>query len=134
MRSLVTQARVGRLATVGADGRPHAVPTCFALVAETVYTAVDDKPKRSRRLRRIENILATGFACLLVDQYDEDWSELWWIRLDGTGRVVNDPTEVASAMMSLTGKYQQYAESPPPGPVLALDIRRWSGWQARHLS
>ena len=90
MRALVADARVGRLATVGADGTPHAVPVCYALVGDVVYTAVDHKPKRSQRLRRTANIAATGGACLLVDEYDEDWSALWWVRLDGAGRVVTE--------------------------------------------
>ena len=90
MRGFVSAAPVGRLATVGADGAPHVVPVCFVLVADTAYSAVDDKPKRSRRLRRLANIEATGRACLLVDEYDDDWSRLRWVRLDGHGRLVED--------------------------------------------
>jgi PPOX class probable F420-dependent enzyme len=89
----VAAARVGRLATVDAAGRPHLVPVCFALVGDetyTGYTAVDDKPKRSTRLRRVVNVAATGVACLLVDEYDEDWTRLWWVRLDCRARVVTE--------------------------------------------
>ena len=130
MRGLLAGAPVGRLATVGADCLPHAVPVCFVLVGDVVYTAVDHKPKRSQRLRRIENIRATAAACLLVDFYAEDWSRLWWVRLDGTGRVVTDGTERTTALTALRAKYPQYAQRPPDGPVLALDVRRWSGWSA----
>jgi PPOX class probable F420-dependent enzyme len=130
MRGLLAGAPVGRLATVSADGLPHAVPACFVLVGDVVYTAVDHKPKRSQRLRRIENIRATAAACLLVDFYAEDWSRLWWVRLDGTGRVVTDGTERTTAITALRAKYPQYAQRPPDGPVLALDVRRWSGWSA----
>jgi len=130
MRGLVAGARVGRLATVGADGHPHVVPVCFALVGDVVYTAVDHKPKRSQRLRRTDNIRATAVACLLVDLYDEDWSRLWWVRLDGAGRVVADGTERTAAITALRAKYSQYAQRPPDGPILALDVRRWSGWSA----
>jgi PPOX class probable F420-dependent enzyme len=131
MRRLVDAARVGRLATVSADRRPHAVPVCFALVGEVAYSAVDHKPKRSGRLRRVENLLETGQACLLVDEYDDDWSTLWWVRLDGSGRVVDDWEEGAPAIAALAGKYPQYRARPPDGPVIALDITRWTGWSAR---
>ncbi|MGH3739430.1 MAG: TIGR03668 family PPOX class F420-dependent oxidoreductase, partial [Micromonosporaceae bacterium] len=93
MRRRVESARVARLATVSADGRPHIVPICFVLLGETVYTAVDQKPKRSRRLRRVANLEATGHASILIDEYAEDWSRLWWIRLDGPGRIVTDDSE-----------------------------------------
>jgi PPOX class probable F420-dependent enzyme len=130
MRRLAATARVGRLATVDAGGHPHAVPVCFALRGETVYSAVDHKPKRSRRLRRVSNIEATGRACLLVDAYGENWSHLWWVRLDGRGRVAGDPDEVARAVAALVDKYPQYRERPPAGPVIAVDITHWSGWYA----
>jgi PPOX class probable F420-dependent enzyme len=128
MRRLVRDCRVGHLATVGADGRPHLVPICFALVADTVYSAVDHKPKRGPHLRRIANIEATGRGSLLVDSYDEDWSRLWWVRLDGRARVVADST--AAALGALCAKYQQYAERPPAGPVIALEVDRWTAWSS----
>ena len=131
MRRLVEQARVGRLATVSADRRPHAVPVCYALLGEVAYSAVDHKPKRPGRLRRIANLQQTADACLLVDEYGEDWSALWWVRLDGRGRVCDDPAEAAAAVSALAGKYPQYRQRPPAGPVIALDITRWSGWSAR---
>jgi PPOX class probable F420-dependent enzyme len=130
MRARVERARVAHLTTVAADGRPHIVPVCFVLSGEIAYSAVDHKPKRGPRLRRMVNIEATGHACLLVDRYGEDWSELWWVRLDGRGRVVADPVEAARAIRALVGKYQQYAGRPPAGPVLAVDIARWSSWSA----
>jgi PPOX class probable F420-dependent enzyme len=124
----VAGARVARLATVSADGRPHLVPVCFAFMPDIVYTAVDHKPKRSTALRRVANVEATGEACLLIDAYSEDWSRLWWVRLDGRGRVVTDPAEAALAVDALCAKYEQYAARPPAGPVLAVDVRRWVTW------
>jgi PPOX class probable F420-dependent enzyme len=129
-RHLVESARVGHLATTGSDGQPHIVPVCFALVGDVVYSAVDHKPKRSTRLRRIANIQATGRACLLVDEYDEDWTRLWWVRADGPARVVDDPAESRRAVAALSAKYPQYAERPPTGAVLAIDVSRWSEWSA----
>jgi PPOX class probable F420-dependent enzyme len=133
MRGRVADARVGRLATVSAAGKPHVVPVCFAVLGDTVFTAVDAKPKRSTNLQRLANIGATGVAALLVDEYDEDWSQLWWVRADARGRLVEDQGERQAALAALTGKYRQYQAQPPPGPVLHLDVFRWTGWAAREL-
>lgn len=131
MRSLVEAARVAHLATVSGDGEPHIVPVCFVLLGDTVYSAVDQKPKRTSRLRRIANIEATGRACLMVDEYDDaDWTRLWWVRLDGRARLVADAAEAVRARSALVGKYSQYANTPPSGPVMALHVTRWTGWSA----
>jgi PPOX class probable F420-dependent enzyme len=130
MRRLASSARVGRLATVDRTGRPHLVPICFVVIAETAYSAVDQKPKRHTALRRIANIEATGQACVLVDGYSEDWSALWWVRMDGRGRVVGAEDEIARALAGLVDKYDQYAARPPTGSVLAVDIHAWRGWSA----
>src|ERR671925_679920 len=76
------------LPTTDPDGRPHLVPIVFAVEGDTLYSAVDRKPKRSPTLRRIENARARPGGTVLVDQYDEDWRQLWWIRLRGRARVL----------------------------------------------
>jgi PPOX class probable F420-dependent enzyme len=131
IRSRVEKSRVARLATVDGNGAPHLVPICFVLLGDTVYTAVDHKPKRRSRLKRIANIEATGLACLLIDEYDDaDWTQLWWVRLDGSARIADDPGEMRAARSALVGKYPQYARTPPPGPIIALDVTRWTSWSA----
>ena len=127
-RDRLAAARVARLGTVTAEGHPHLVPCCFALVGDTAYSAVDAKPKSTLALRRLANLRANRQASLLVDHYAEDWSALWWIRVDGTGRVIEDGAERASALAALAAKYDQYRREPPPGPVVALDIARWRAW------
>jgi PPOX class probable F420-dependent enzyme len=117
-------ARVARLATVGGDGRPHVVPICFVIDGGTLYTAVDDKPKRTRRLQRLANIEANPHVEVLIDHYEDDWSRLWWVRLRGTARVVEDP----HALELLAVKYPQYRERPPAGPVIAISIEERSEW------
>ena len=128
MRQRVDAARVGRLATTTADGRPHVVPCCFALSGDTLYTAVDAKPKTTTRLQRIRNLEADPAAALVVDHYADDWTELWWVRVDADGRVVTGGPEFTTALDLLAAKYAQYRRARPPGPVLALDIRRWTAW------
>src|SRR4029450_2116273 len=130
MRGLVSSAPVGRLATVRGDGRPHVVPLCFVLTDDVVYSAVDDKPKRHRHLQRISNVLTTGAACLLVDEYDDDWSRLWWVRVDGRARLVDNTAEAERAISLLGDKYPQYLDRPPSGAVLAIDVQQWVGWSA----
>jgi PPOX class probable F420-dependent enzyme len=119
-------ARVGRLATVDPRGRPHVVPICFAIEGDTLYTAVDEKPKRTRRLQRLRNIEANPRVEVLVDEYDEDWSRLRWARLRGTARIVDD----RRAVDLLVRKYPQYAARPPAGPVIAVSIEERSEWRA----
>jgi PPOX class probable F420-dependent enzyme len=125
-------ARVVRLATVGAGGRPHLVPVVFAVDGDTVYSAVDDaKPKATLRLRRLANIAANPAVALLADHYEDDWSALWWVRADGTARVIEPAEpEAARARGLLAGRYEQYRDAPPPGPVIAVAVERWSGWSA----
>jgi PPOX class probable F420-dependent enzyme len=124
-------ARVARLATTDPDGRPHLVPIVFALDGDTLYTAVDRKPKRSSKLRRIENARARPDVTILVDHYEEDWDNLWWIRLRGLARVLDDGDERERALALLQEKYPQYRAAPPDGPVLAVDIVDVLEWSAR---
>jgi len=117
-------ARIGRLATVTAAGRPHVVAVCFTLAGGRIVTAVDAKPKDTRELARLENVRATGRASLLVDHYEEDWSALWWVRVDGVAEVVDSE----SAIDALAAKYEQYRAERPPGPVIAIEPERWRSW------
>jgi PPOX class probable F420-dependent enzyme len=123
-------ARVARLATTDPDGRPHLVPIVFALEGDTLYSAVDRKPKRSQRLRRIENARARPEVTILVDHYEDDWSRLWWIRLRGRARVLDDGPELERALLLLAEKYPQYRTEPPDGPVLAVDVTEVREWRA----
>jgi PPOX class probable F420-dependent enzyme len=128
MRERVRDARVARLATVGSAQGPHLVPIVFALAGETIYFAVDEKPKRSRRLQRLRNIEADERVSILVDDYAEDWARLWWVRLDGRARVLQQGHEHDRAIALLQAKYEQYREQPPGGPAIAVEIERWRGW------
>ncbi len=127
-RQRVRAARVGRLGTVTKNGRAHVVPCCFVLDGDVVYTAVDAKPKSTLALRRIDNIVARRSACLLIDHYEEDWSALWWVRLDGAGRLLSSADEIESAKRALADKYPQYRDLAIPGPVIGLDVETWRSW------
>jgi PPOX class probable F420-dependent enzyme len=150
-RQRFAAARVARLATADADGRPHVVPMVFALAGGTdagaeagemrssdrvcssdrVYSAVDAKLKRSTALRRLANIAVNPRVAVLVDHYEDDWHALWWVRADGMGRILDaEEPEGRDAIARLVARYPQYRVQPPCGPVVAIDIDRWSGWSA----
>ena len=130
-RARLSPARVGRLATVRPDGRPHVVACCFALHGDRLWTAVDAKPKATARLQRLANVRAHPWATLLVDHYEEDWEALWWVRVDGPAEVLEAGDEYDTALAALIAKYPQYKEAAPRGPVIALGAERWRGWSAR---
>jgi PPOX class probable F420-dependent enzyme len=121
--------RVARLATADVQGQPHLVPIVFAVAGEVIYSVVDGKPKRSPLLRRLDNIAHNPLVSALVDRYDDDWDQLWWARADGRARIIDlDTPEATAALAELTRRYPQYREQRPPGPLIAVDVARWSGW------
>src|SRR6478609_9002708 len=124
-RERFEQARVARLATVSGDGSPHLVPMVFALVGSRLISAVDQKPKSTTALRRLDNIAGNPFVSVLVDEYDEDWTQLWWARADGWARV-----EQSHDLTALVARYPQYRDDPPAGPVIVVEVDHWSGWSA----
>jgi PPOX class probable F420-dependent enzyme len=128
-RARFAAARVARLATLTAEGAPHLVPIVFAADGDTVYSAVDAKPKRTEALARLLHVAVDPRVCLLADHYEEDWSALWWARADGAARILRDARspEAARAVTLLAGRYPQQRVT---GAVLAVDVARWSGWTA----
>ena len=129
-RRLLTTVPVVRLATVGEDARPHLVPVTFAVHRGSVYTAVDHKPKSTRDLRRLANVRANPRVALLADHYEDDWTRLWWVRVDGRAAVVADAARMAEPVRLLVDRYAQYRDHPPEGPVIAITIETWTGWSA----
>jgi PPOX class probable F420-dependent enzyme len=130
-RALFGSARVARLATADAEGRPHLVAITFAVDGDDIVTAVDHKPKRTTRLRRLANIEANPHVSVLADHYEDDWSKLWWARADGPARVVEpSAAEHERAVSTLAARYPQYEERRPSDSVILISVSRWSGWRA----
>ena len=121
---------MARLATVGDDGAPHVVPVTFALDGDRIVTAVDAKPKRGAPLRRLANIGVNPRVSLLVDEYDDDWGKLWWVRADGEARIVEEDPALGRAMGLLRARYAQYATVGLVGPAVVIEVARWVGWSA----
>jgi PPOX class probable F420-dependent enzyme len=125
---------VARLATIAPDGAPQLVPITFAVLGhDTIVTAVDHKPKRTQALARLRNIRGEHRVCLLADHYSDDWSELWWVRADGTARVrepTRAPKQRAAALAALAARYPSYRKRPPAGALIVIVVHRWTGWSA----
>jgi PPOX class probable F420-dependent enzyme len=129
-RERFAAARVARLATVDGDCVPHLVPVTFAVGGDAIFFAVDHKPKTTTDLRRLRNIEANPTVAFLVDRYDDDWRNLWWVRADGVARALTEPDERAGPVRLLQDKYPQYREHPPAGVVVRATVTAWHGWSA----
>jgi PPOX class probable F420-dependent enzyme len=128
-RLRLSEARIGYLATVRADGRPHVVPIVFVVDGDMVRSIADPKPKRGLDLLRHRNIAANPAVSLLVDAYEESWERIWWVRADGTARVEVDGPERERTIELLRGKYPQYATwTEPFGAAMVMRIVRVTSW------
>jgi PPOX class probable F420-dependent enzyme len=128
-RRRFSQARVAHLATADRAGRPHVVPIVFAVDGDTLVSAIDHKPKRKSILRRLANIAENPSVAALVDHYSDDWDRLWWVRADGQARLLLAGTrESEQALDQLAARYPQYQQHRPDGPVILVEVVRWSGW------
>ena len=130
--AFLREARVGRLATADAAGRPLVVPVCFAFENDALYSAVDDKPKRTRELRRLRNIAENPHVSLVVDEWHEDWSRLRWVIVDGSADVLRGGPDFDRAIDRLREKYPQYRamDLRTDGAVLRLRAERVVAWRA----
>ncbi len=127
-RQRLAGARVARLATVSAEGQPHLVPVTFAIDGDSIYIAIDHKPKTTTRLKRLANITANPRVTLLADHYDDDWTQLWWSRADGHATVLSPGQATEAPVARLAARYSQYQDTPPTGPVIAITVTTWTGW------
>ena len=131
-RGFLERQRLAHLATADATGAPHVIPICFSLVGDTLYVAIDEKPKRGdpMKLRRLRNIAETRRVAIVVDRYDDkDWSRLGFVLVRGTARVLTDGLEHERAVGALRLKYVQYrAMALEKRPVIAADIERVTTW------
>jgi PPOX class probable F420-dependent enzyme len=127
-------APLARLATLDAEGRPHIVPICFVYDGSVFYTAVDRKPKSvaPEKLARLRHIRATPQVALVIDEYCEDWSRLWYILVRGQAKLIPDlaSEERAGAIRRLKAKYPQYAAGmlPDDAPIIRITPDRITSW------
>jgi PPOX class probable F420-dependent enzyme len=129
-RAFLAAQRVARLATADGAGRPHVVPVCYTLLREKVYFTIDEKPKKKPyRLKRLANLRANPFAALVVDRYDEDWSRLGWVMVQGGAKILESGAEHDLAQAALRARYPQLAAMQIENlPVVAVRIEHAASW------
>src|ERR1700724_872453 len=134
VQKMLKGARVARLATLDAKSRPHIVPVCFTYDGKLFYTAVDQKPKRvtPERLARLRNIRAVPRVALLIDEYDEDWTQLAYVLIRGKAKLIPKSAhkEHAWAMRKLRAKYPQYVRGmlADDAPVIRITPQQTTCW------
>jgi len=128
-RDRFVRSAVLRLATVSADGQPHVVPCTFVADATgRIVIGIDNKPKSSLNLRRLQNIAENARVSLLVDHYSDDWDQLWWARADGIATIERAGAEHEAHWQLLRARYPQYEGQVLDGPVIVVQVESWSGW------
>lgn len=136
-RQFLDAQRVARLATADAGGRPHVIPICFVTAGETVYLTIDEKPKRKSAtpLKRIANIRENPVVALVVDHYEDDWSQLGWVMVQGRAEVLDSGDEHDRAQASLRARYRQLVDMRIEAlPVIAIRIEHAASWGNLHSS
>ena len=128
---LLARAQVGRLATADANGAPHVIPVCYAVMNGKIYSVLDQKPKRATltRLRRVRNILVNPQVSLVVDHYEENWERLWYILISGHAELLEEGEERPAAILVLREKYAQYrAMNIDHNPVIKITPSHVVSW------
>jgi PPOX class probable F420-dependent enzyme len=126
---LLESERVGRLGFLDEEGGPRVLPVTFAVADGRIWSAIDQKPKRTAEPARVRFLRRDPRAALTVDRYSDDWDELAWVQVLGSVRVL-DVSEGAIGFDALSAKYEQYRAEAPPGPLLALEPERYLWWRA----
>jgi PPOX class probable F420-dependent enzyme len=128
-RELLAAERVGRLAFIDDEDRPRVLPVTYAVLGDSVWSAIDDKPKRASEPARLRYLRRRPEAALCVDRYSDDWSRLAWVQL--LGRIDILPAgESTAALEALSARYEAYRDRTPPGPLLRLSVERALSWRA----
>ncbi len=135
IEKFIAEHRVGRLATVSPDQQPHIVPVVYAYDGEHIYIVLDEKPKSvpPLRLKRVGNIESNARVSLLIDEYDEDWKKLAWVRIDGIAKILSRTDTTTRAIELLRAKYSQYRKMELTNkPVIEITIKKKAHWEASH--
>jgi PPOX class probable F420-dependent enzyme len=133
IEKFIVQHRVGRLATVSPIRQAHIVPVVYAYDGAHIYVVLDEKPKRvpSMELKRVRNIKSNARVSLLIDNYDEDWNKLAWVRIDGVAKILSHADTTARAIELLCAKYPQYRKMKLTfKPVIEITVKKKAHWEA----
>lgn len=133
-RCFADKHRVARLATASCDAEPHVIPLCYARLGDDIYFVIDEKPKQTHLgLKRLQNIRANSRVALVIDDYDDDWTQLAYLLVRGLAALVDDPAEFERVLEQLLVRYPQYAEmslGPERNPMVRISVERMQLWRA----
>jgi PPOX class probable F420-dependent enzyme len=119
-KTIINTARLARLATVDLECKPHLVPVVYVYDNDRdfYFIPIDEKTKRSRpeNLKRVKNIKENPNVALLIDEYNEDWTRLYFIMIQGRASIIGGKKKLDQNEMSLfkkahnllRNKYPQY--------------------------
>ncbi len=130
----ISEGRVGRLGTADASGQPFVVPICYAFDGESLFSAIDAKPKTrgGARLKRIRNIRENAKVSVVIDHYNEDWTQLRYVIIQGEARLLTDGTEFSRGADLLLAKYPQYRAmglDREAGLMIKVEPAKVTQWQ-----
>lgn len=131
VRRFLNNHRVARFATAEPGGQPHIVPICYAVSDDSVYFTIDEKPKRltDKPLKRIRNLQQNPYVALVVDRYEEDWTRLGWVMVQGEAALLDHGEEHATAQLLLKARYPQLERMEISDlPVIAVRIKHVVSW------
>jgi PPOX class probable F420-dependent enzyme len=135
--AFLESSRRAVLATIGPHGQPRLVPICFVVIGKPpiLYTPIDDKPKRTEdplTLARVRDLAADPRVTILVDRWDEDWTRLAWLRVEGRGIMLQPsdrPAEHGAAIAALRAKYARYeTHRLEQRPLIQVTFERVTDW------
>lgn len=126
---LLGAARVARLGLLDEADHPRVLAVTFAVFEGAVWSAIDNKPKRTAAPARLRRLRRRPEATLLVDHYDDDWTRLAWVELRGRVAIL-EVEDAPEALEALAARYEPYRSRRPPGPLLRLEVEATSCWRA----
>ena len=135
-KEFLGKSRLAHLATSSKHGKPHVVPVCYVYDGVSIYSPIDEKPKRTnpKQLRRVLNISENPYVSMVVDQYEEDWSKLRYVLVQGSARIVHEGDEYRRAVSLLREKYPQYgAMQLEDRPVIKIEPVKVAAWSTRSI-
>ena len=93
IQKIINRARVARLSTIDYQKQiPHIVPVVFVFDGDHYFIPLDDKRKKEtvEKLKRVKNIQHCPNAALLIDEYNEDWSKLVFVMIQGKAYLIRE--------------------------------------------
>lgn len=115
--SIMEDHRIMTVATLRADGWPHATTVGFAHEGLTLYFLCGRESQKAANLARDPRVSIT------IDHDEPQVMKISGLSLSGHATRISDPTEAARVMGLLIARYPQQSQSPgelPPASAVAI--------------